>query len=459
MPATTNQRRWMPAKRRAEPQLLMSYSMPWQGASLIPFLQQGMGQPRVYWESSRSELSFAGYGATAVLTATGPNRFATIHHKTDALFKRVVTAVSNNIPATVRPRLFGGFSFTDSSQPDGLWAQFPAAYFVLPRYLLTSYQGQTWLTINEWVNGAANSKWQVATIPPHIHNSQFTIHNSSFPPSFLQIEDLVGQPAWETSVQQATSRIRQGELQKVVLARPRRVQSASPVEITAVLSTLQSRYPDCYRFLIEPAPGHAFFGATPELLAEVNNQQLYTVALAGSIRRGQTPEEDTALGAELLTNAKEREEHEWVVKAVMENLRPFTSHLHLPPTPAVYRLNNIQHLKTPIQATLNQGTGILPVIEALHPTPALGGTPRQTALRLIAELEPFSRGWYAAPVGWLDAQGDGLFAVAIRSAVTNGQETHLFAGAGIVADSNPQREWQETSLKFRPMMEAIASEQ
>jgi menaquinone-specific isochorismate synthase len=253
----------------------------------------------------------------------------------------------------------------------------------------------------------------------------------------------------------ATRRIRRGELEKVVLAQACRTRAAQALEPTDVLARLAHSYPDCCRFLIEPIPGHAFYGATPELLAEVEGATVHTVALAGSIRRGSSPKEDATLGQELLNSAKDHREHALVVEAIQEHLLPLVAKLHVPGRPGLLKLRNIQHLQTVIRGDLAQACGVLPVVEALHPTPAVGGTPRDVALRLIQAAEPFPRGWYASPVGWIDAQGNGRFAVALRSAVSVEDETWLYAGAGIVADSDPEREWEEVLLKFRPILEAL----
>ncbi|MDW8214428.1 MAG: isochorismate synthase, partial [Roseiflexaceae bacterium] len=179
-----------------------------------------------------------------------------------------------------------------------------------------------------------------------------------------------------------------------------------------------------------------------------------TMALAGSIRRGATPDEDEHLAAVLLDSAKDRHEHQIVVDEVRKRLAPLTSRLDVGAT-GVMRLSNIQHLHTPISGLLRKPCGVLPVVATLHPTPALGGEPREAAMRLIAELEPAPRGWYAAPVGWIDRRLDGQFGVAIRSAVVQATRAWLYAGAGIVAGSDPQREWDETNLKFRPMLEGL----
>jgi menaquinone-specific isochorismate synthase len=225
------------------------------------------------------------------------------------------------------------------------------------------------------------------------------------------------------------------------------------------LAFLIEHYPECYRFLFEPRPYHAFYGATPELIAKVNDKQVATMGLAGSIRRGDTPEEDDAFAIQLLNDPKERHEHRLVVEALRERLGAITDTLDIPTKTAVYKLSNIQHLYTPITGQLKRRSGILPVVELLHPTPALGGKPRDLAMDVIRETETAPRGWYAAPIGWIDYQLDGVFSVAIRSAVSQEKRVWMYAGAGIVGDSIPQKEWDETALKFRPMLNALGLEE
>lgn len=180
--------------------------------------------------------------------------------------------------------------------------------------------------------------------------------------------------------------------------------------------------------------------------------------LAGSIGRGATPEEDARLGAQLLASAKDLAEHEIVVRTIRENLADICTDLHAPAAPTLLKLRNVQHLFTPISSTIVAGRTIFDLIERLHPTPAVGGRPREQALDWIREHEQLDRGWYAGPVGWLDAGGDGEFAVALRSALTEGNQAVLFAGCGIVADSDPAREYQESQIKLRAMLGALRHE-
>ena len=289
-------------------------------------------------------------------------------------------------------------------------------------------------------------------------NSSVRETGGAYLPAQPETETIMSQDTWHQLVADATRRIRRGDLDKVVLARARQLVANEPINPPNVLSQLDQRYPDCYRFLFEPTPGHAFYGATPELLAKVEGTTLRAVAMAGSIRRGDTPEADDVLAHQLIANPKEQHEHALVVDAITENMQSLVSGLRMPSEPEICRLSNIQHLKTPIEGTLTANCGILPVVEALHPTPAVGGRPRALALEIINQVEPTPRGWYASPVGWIDHRGNGMFAVAIRSAVSVGNRSLLYAGAGIVADSIPEKEWRETQLKFKPLADALGGD-
>jgi menaquinone-specific isochorismate synthase len=445
---------------------LVSYSVPWPQVPLLAFLKEGQGLPRVYWESRQAATGLAGVGIAAKLVAQGVNRFCAIQQEAEALFEELMI-LNPYLPEGVGPRLVGGFAFDPGHQAQGLWSAFPAAQFILPRYQLAHLEDQTWLTVNYRLGPEDDPRCLIPSLEQDIERLQSRvlarvaeIQAARPEPSIsleadLQARDLTEPLMWRYLVEEATQRIRRGELDKVVLARVRHLRASRPVEPLAALAQLGQNYPDCYRFLFEPLSGHAFYGATPELLVEIKDATVHTVAMAGSIRRGGSPEEDAALAGQLMANPKERHEHALVVEAIEENLRPLVAALDVPSQPGLCRLSNIQHLKTVIQGKLLEKEKVLPVIEVMHPTPAVGGRPRPLALGMIQEMEPMERGWYAAPIGWLDPQGNGMFAVAIRSAVSVKEESLLYAGAGIMADSQPEKEWQETQLKFKPLEEAL----
>lgn len=441
------------APHRAQTPYLVSYTRPCPPVDPFVFLR-GKSQ-RTYWAAGDTQC--AGYGVAAEALGTGHERFRVVQQHLDDLFS---TVISDTESAPIAPRVFGGFSFLPEAEVSGMWAAFPAAYFVLPRCLLTHTREGTWLTVNRVASDAPEdillqAAREYETVLSTLLVQSDETHLTSAPRAVVY---PVTREAWRTSVNTARQQIENGALHKVVLSRTCDVAFTVDVDPLYALTNLEQRFPNCYRFLVEPLPGHAFYGATPELIAEVRGAHLSTAALAGSQRRGATPEEDEAMAQALLTSGKDRFEHELVVRAIQTNLQPFAESLEVPRAPQLYRLSNIQHLYTPVKAVLKQDYGVLEILSALHPTPALGGYPQRPALNAIAQLEPIARGWYAAPVGWVDAEGSGTFAVAIRSAVSVESQARLYAGAGIVADSDPDKEWDETSLKFKPMLNALGIE-
>jgi menaquinone-specific isochorismate synthase len=260
---------------------------------------------------------------------------------------------------------------------------------------------------------------------------------------------------WRAGVEAAIDRIRAGDLRKVVLAQALDVDLGAPLSLPDTLVRLDEKYPDCHRFLVEPAGGtQSFFGATPERLVSVRGRTVETGALAGTTGRGETPAEDEWLARELMESEKNVHEHDLVAETIGHQLDPFAASVATGER-RVRRLATVQHLWTPITAELDRDYHVLDLVEALHPTPAVGGLPPDEALSTIRETEPFDRGWYAAPVGWIDAAGYGTFAVALRSAVAAERRVTLFAGVGIVADSDPDREWDEVQLKYRPILDEL----
>lgn len=439
---------------------LVSDSLPCPGVTLMDFLTQTQGQSRFYWESSRDSVAFAGTGTAIELVGWGANRFETIRHHATEVFTGAVNL--NPEEPLAAPRLFGGFSFHQEFVPDNTWWNFSPAYFVLPHYQLLSVAGETWLTINANIPFGENpmsvrDELRAALTAKIASLQQGSAKNGQADKAITQSARLdypMPFETWRDNIVSATDRMKRGELKKVVLSRVAEARFEKRVEVLAALHYLSGAYPETYRFLFEPQPFHAFYGATPELLVQVNGSNIETMALAGSIKRGKTSEEDDAFGQELLNSEKDRYEHQLVIDKMQERLTPLTADLRIGET-GLMKLSNIQHIYTPIDGLLKKGQGVLPIVEALHPTPALGGDPREIAMQIIQEAEPVPRGWYAAPIGWIDQNMDGQFGVAIRSAVAQDKRVWMYAGAGIVSASDPEKEWDETALKFRPMMEAL----
>ena len=248
--------------------------------------------------------------------------------------------------------------------------------------------------------------------------------------------------------------MRAGAVEKLVLAREVQVSAARPFNPAAVFGALRSAYPSCYCFCAG-TPEAAFIGASPELLVRRAGSVLSTVALAGSTRRSADPAVDDHLGERLLHSAKDREEHRIVVRTIERSLEPLSVWVTPAEEPALVKVANIQHLATPVRAQLAQPLSVVELAGALHPTSAVGGEPWARAEPLVRELEQLDRGWYAAPVGWMDAFEDGEFCVALRCGLLEGRVAHCFAGGGVVGESQPDAELAETEVKLMAVLPAL----
>ena len=408
--------------------------------------------PRTTWSAPDDALVLGG-GAAATLTANGTDRFAAIREATDELF------ASGDVHAgteAARPRVFGGFAFHEGACADDPWSSFPEARFVLPRVQVTYAGNGAWLTVSD-VGPDASPTAVEERLDREIERLGGRESSEPQParPGIDAQRRTTSRDAWREGVGEALDRIRGGELRKVVLAQALEASLAADFPRAATLERLAGKYPDCHRYCFEPDDGGSvFFGATPERLVSVRGRTVETDALAGTTGRGETPAEDEWLAEELLADEKNVHEHDLVADTVREQLEPYAAAV-VAGERRVRRLATVQHLHTPITAELSADRHVLELVEALHPTPAVGGLPPARALETIHETEPFDRGWYAAPVGWIDAAGNGAFAVAIRSAVAAQRRATLFAGVGIVADSDPEREWDEIQLKYRPILDEL----
>jgi menaquinone-specific isochorismate synthase len=424
---------------------LVSRSCEMPELSFRAFLASGP-TPRVAW-ATPGGLEAVGTGAAAELTAAGEGRFERLRAGASALFD----GANHDGPRAARPRAFGGLAFDPDHEPGPPWTGFPAAAFVVPRLQLTRADGATWLTVHRYgedpdvASELAAARESVAELP--------AMQPTARPPGVERTRPIPGRSAWTEQVRTAAERIRRGELRKVVLATALEAELAADLDVPGVLERFRRSYPDCYRFLVQPGEDAAFFGPPPERLVRLDGRTVRTEALAGSVRRGDTPEEDADLAAQLRDSEKIRHEQRLVVEAIRDQLSPLGDCEVGERT--VRELATIQHLQTPITAELDANRHVLDLVEALHPTPAVGGLPPTAALATIRQAESFDRGWYAAPVGWFDRSGDGEFAVAIRSAVGAGPRATLFAGNGIVGDSDPEEEWAEIQPKYRPVLDEL----
>ncbi|MFO3796018.1 MAG: isochorismate synthase MenF [Anaerolineales bacterium] len=293
----------------------------------------------------------------------------------------------------------------------------------------------------------AVERWEPS---PSLFPRLYAWHESGRLSAFLRPSSA----AWERQIALLKGAMRRGEVQKVVLARTLQMNIQGRWQVEPMLETLRRRYPYANAFFFRFSDEMTFLGATPERLARLEDDRLETMALAGSLPRGKDAQEDALLTQKLLQDARLSKEHQVVVDHICRQLNPMMRTMQVSERRPLL-LPNVQHLQVHIWGKLTNGYDVLDAVKALHPTAALGGEPRQAALEWIARLEPFERGWYGAPFGWVDAQGNGDFYVALRCGLIRSNQAVLYAGAGILAESDPQAEWEETALKFHPMLQAL----
>jgi len=281
--------------------------------------------------------------------------------------------------------------------------------------------------------------------------------NRDRPSAPKRIEEVGRAGGYQRAVAQALAEIARGDYEKIVLARAQRLTTAEEFHPLGVLNHLRQHYPACYAFSVANGSGQSFIGASPERLVRVAGGRMHTEALAGSAPRGASASEDAAFARAMQHSDKDQREHRIVLGSITRRLADLGLRLEHADQPRVLGLANVQHLHTPISATLPDGVHILDLVERLHPTPAVGGTPRKPAVAAIARLEGFARGLYAGPIGWVDHRGGGEFFVGLRSALIDGHTATAYAGAGIVAGSEPENEFAETELKFKALIEALTN--
>jgi menaquinone-specific isochorismate synthase len=331
----------------------------------------------------------------------------------------------------------------------------------VPRWQVAQAGGRTTAVANLLVGAGADLDALAEKIwRAHAKFRAFDYTGPDFPAASAGADFAVRQSVSESgdyavAVRRGLEFIAADECKKIVLARAKDLVASQPLHPLRVLNGLRERFSDCYAFSVANGRGQSFIGASPERLLSVHGGALLTEALAGSARRGATASDDAALAAALVHSDKDLREHRLVLDSIMRRLAPLGLQLEFSGKPALLRLANVQHLHTPVRAALPAGVRLLDVLARLHPTPAVGGSPRERAVAQIRELEGFPRGLYAGALGWIDARGDGEFFVGLRSALIDGPRARLYAGAGIVAGSSPEKEFAETELKFRAMLDAL----
>jgi len=402
---------------------------------------------------------FAVAGAEAVLEfkAAGPTRFAAAKEFIARTLEDTI-AVGPLDLNFAGPHFFISGGFAHEAKPA---APFPALRVFVPRWqvsrqgdgsvavanlLITPELPLDFVTAKVWKAHRKFRSFDYSAAPDH-----------GRPSAPRQVVEIGGVGSYQRTVTQALTEIARGDYEKIVLARAQQLTTNEAFHPMGVLNHLRQRYAGCYAFSVANGAGQSFIGATPERLVRVTNGRMQTAALAGTAQRGQSASEDAVISRALLRSEKDLREHWVVIGSIERRLADLPLKLEYSKSPRILGLANVQHLHTPIDAPLPTGVHILDLVERLHPTPAVGGTPRGRAAEAISRLEPFDRGLYAGPSGWVDHRGGGDFFVGIRSALIDGCTATAYAGAGIVAGSDPQKEFAETELKFKALVEALTN--
>jgi salicylate biosynthesis isochorismate synthase len=417
--------------------------------------------PAIYWSAADGP-TLAGLGAAALVRGAGPDRAAEVGRVAGELWPRIRSVAAGDV-VPMAPRLFGGFAFLPE-RPAAPWADFGEATFVLPRVLYEAegHRGRLAVAVTEaeWredgpdavarliASTLAELGARAAGRPDRGEEDRGAAGANQ---RARAVADPGARAEWARIVESIQRRIDTGRAEKIVAARVHELRLRAPVDLGEALGRLgtgaaEARF--AFRF-----GGPAFLGATPERLVSRRGLEIRTEAVAGSIEA-----DGTDRAAELRSSLKDDAEHGFVVRAIADALAPVCRRLDFPAEPDVKRLRHVLHLRTPFDGTLTRPVPVLDLVARLHPTPAVGGTPTAEALDWIAREEPGCRGWYGAPVGWFDGAGDGDFVVALRSALVDGDRALLYAGAGIVRDSDVDAELAETDVKLRTMLDALGAD-
>lgn len=394
--------------------------------------------PLFYWEHPARRHAMLALGIVREIRASGPERFATV----SAAARRILAGVQTAGGDRRALRVVGGFGFSERASAGTLWQDFPPARFVLPRLTWHCEDGR-WRLTRVWDDGDASA---CDALLARVHGS-----GPGYQPAvpLLEAPRLTADDAsrWRSRVDSARRLIAQGEVEKVVLARRRRLHANRAVDPATILARARDARSACFSFWVRGPGGASLIASTPELLVRRSGAAVVANALAGSAPRSDDTTDDRRYGAELLVCPKNAREHAIVVAAVRAALASVADQVVAPVAPDLLVLPEAQHLSTLITGRLRGASSVLDVGGLLHPTPAVCGAPRDAARTLIEREEP-DRGWYAGAVGWMDDTGDGELAVALRSALVVGERVTLWAGAGIVEGSDADAELAETEAKM-----------
>ena len=407
------------------------------------------------WEQPDRGFALAALGVAQEIASRGPARFEDVAR--ECLGGEAVFDEPPGLPAGAGAVWAGGFAFDSEGGSSSEWSSLAPASLVLPELSICRSGEEAFLTLNAVIHPGDDPEEKVRSLAARLgglRGDPLPLLDPH-PTSRVEIESVRPPGEFERTISAATERIGAGEMSKVVLAREVLVSAAAAHDPAALFGAMREQFPSCFCFCCG-TPEAAFIGASPELLVRRSGASVSTVALAGSTRRSSDPAVDDHLGEQLLRSDKDRREHAIVAERIARTLRPHAVWVETGAEPEIVKVANIQHLATPVVAQMAEPRSAVELVGLLHPTPAVGGEPRAVAKAAIAELERMDRGWYAGPVGWMDATEDGEFCVALRSALLRDREALLYAGVGVVAGSDPAAELAETEIKLDALLPLLS---
>ncbi len=409
------------------------------------------------WEQPDRGFALAALGVAHEATSRGPERFGEVARECFATAAEALVSAPPRLPAGAGAVWTGGFAFEAQGGASPAWSSLPPASLVLPELSICASGGRAFLTVNALLTPGADPRGVQAALEARLASlrPERLPLLDPHPTARAEIHSARAPADFERTVAEATRRIDGGALRKVVLAREVIASAPAAHDPAAVFGAMREQFGSCFCFCCG-TPQAAFIGASPELLVRRSGASVSSVALAGSTRRSSDPAVDDHLGEQLLRSDKNRREQRIVSERIVRTLRPHAVWVEAAAEPEVIKVANIQHLGTPVIAQLAEPRSAVELAGLLHPTPAVGGEPREEAAATIAELEGMDRGWYAGPVGWMDAAEDGEFCVALRSGLLRDRDAHLYAGVGVVAGSDPEAELEETEIKLQALLPLVA---
>lgn len=439
-------------------QKVVSISLETKSIDPLAVLEKIAERDRIhfYVEKANQGEAIAAVDTAVKFNVEGSQRFVQTQQFIDSCLANTIAVGALDRPFS-GPHFFCTFTFFDDNLNGD--CPFPAATVFLPRWQVSSKKDCCTIVVNtpigweENIENITEDIWDKLQSIKTVSNNKINYISDYKPKSIAK--DVTETKIFKASVLSALESIRSNRLSKIVLAHAIDVSSPYPFHRDRSLNNLRRIYPDCYVFSTSNGKGKKFIGASPERLIRIRDRELETDALAGSAPRGKTAAEDSYFADRLLGSEKERREHRMVIDFIVQRLSNLGLTPQRLPVPELLQLSNIQHLWTPIRGKISSGVNPLQILAELHPTPAVAGDPRDIALKLLRRYEAFDRSVYAAPLGWLDYRGNSEFIVGIRSAIIDSDRARLYAGAGIVAGSNPDKELAEIQLKLQALLKAL----